>query len=796
VSKDKDLRQIVSEHIKLYDAQEDKILDAAAVAEKYGYTPAQAIDVQALMGDKVDNVPGIPGVGEKTAVELIRQFGTAEEVVRRASEIHKPKLRENVAKHASMLPISKQLVTLKDDVPFNFDPESCRFTGLNSDAVRRHCENLGFRTLAAKVSSLATIAAPEGLSGETSKAAAFSENLFAAPPTQASTISVADSKNLAYECVDTEEKLQKLARELRNAEIFAFDTETTGLDPLQSRLVGMSFSTRPETGFYVPVLTPQDMPHVPIERVLKVLAPILEDPSIKKTGHNLKYDLLAMRHAGVHVRGIADDTMITAFLLDAARSRFGIDALALEMLSFRKIPTTDLIGSGKRQITMDRVELPLITRYAAEDADIALRLHLLFKPRLDALPEIRKLHAEVEIPLIDVLTEMEHTGITVDPAVLKQQSDVLVARIADLREQIMKSAGTEFNPDSPKQLAEVLFTKLGLRATKKTKTGMSTDVQVLEKLAVEHPVPKLILEYRSLVKLKNTYLDALPERINPQTRRVHTSFSQIGAATGRLSSYDPNLQNIPIRTDEGRRIRLAFVPANPTTHVLMSADYSQIELRMLAHLSKEPALVRAFENDEDIHKAVAAEVFHVPISEVTRQQRDRAKTINFGIIYGITAVGLSRRIDGLTVQDADALIRTYNQRFPGIERFMNDCVEHARVHGYVTTILGRRRPLPDIRSGVVAIRNANERQAINSVVQGSAADLIKVAMINIHRKLTSENRPSKMLLQVHDELVFETPIDAVADDSEFVRREMSGAMKLTVGLKVEVGCGTNWGEVK
>jgi DNA polymerase-1 len=491
--------------------------------------------------------------------------------------------------------------------------------------------------------------------------------------------------------------------------------------------------------------------------------------------------------------------MVAAFLLDASRMQYGIDRLAQDLLNFKKVAPVELIGKGKGQITMDKVDLPKIACYASEDADIALRLCDLLRTRMKDYPAIERLNDDLETPLIDVLVEMEHNGVAIDPAILKEQSDVLAGRIDELRKKIQEEAGYEFNPDSPKQLGDVLYNKLKIPVPKRTKTGPSTDVEALDKIADKHPVPALILEYRSMVKLKNTYLDNLTDFVNPRTGRIHGSFNQTGASTGRLSMSDPNLQNIPIRTDEGRRIRLAFVPGDRQHNVLLTADYSQIELRVLAHFTREEALVRAFERDEDIHTIVASEVFNTPLDQVTRQQRGYAKTINFGIIYGVSAYGLARRIEGLSVQAAGELITAYNKRFPSIQRFLEQCVQKAQADGYVETILGRRRPIPDISSGVIALRNAAERMAINSVVQGSAADLIKVAMRNLYRRLIAEKRPSKMLLQVHDELVFETPQEAAETDAALVREEMVNAgkeLKLTVPLKVEVGWGKNWQEVK
>jgi DNA polymerase-1 len=557
----------------------------------------------------------------------------------------------------------------------------------------------------------------------------------------------------------------------------------------------MSFSWKHEQGFYVPVKGPIGCQHLECDKVLAALRPILENPTIEKVGHNIKYDLIVMRQHGIDVKGVVLDSMVAAFLLDASRMKYGIDEMAIDQFNFKKIATDELIGKGRAQLTMDRVELNRIARYAAEDADIALRLADRFSAKLDEIPKLRKLNDELETPLIDVLVEMETNGVAVDEKMLQEQSAVLGERVEVLRKQIHEQAGGEFNIDSTKQLADVLFNKLKLPTQKKTKTGHSTDVEVLERLADKHPVPKLMLEYRSLVKLKNTYLDNLTQYVNEKTGRIHGSFNQTGASTGRLSMSDPNLQNIPIRTDEGRRIRLAFVAGKPD-HVLLTADYSQIELRVLAHFTEEPALMKAFEQDEDIHRAVASEVFNTPLEQVTREQRAQAKIINFGIVYGVTPVGLARRIEGMTVQSAGELIKSYNKRFPAIASFLQKCVMDAQAQGYVETILGRRRPIFDIGSGVISVRNAAERMAINSVVQGSAADLIKIAMNNVYCRLLKEDRPSKMLLQVHDELVFETPASAVEEDAKIIREEMTGAMHLKVPLKVEVGWGKNWQEGK
>jgi DNA polymerase-1 len=799
VSKDKDLRQILNDHTKLFDAQSNEAMDPAAMEAKLGYTPAEAIAVQTLMGDSTDNVPGVPGVGEKTAVKLIKKYGSAEEVLNHLDDLT-PKLRENFVAFAPLMDRTRQLVTLRTDVDMQFDAEDCKYTGLNNEGLRPHLLELGFSNLLRRLGD-------EPKAKPISPASAgllpkFQESLFGDVTETPADVAVDDGPlsetgaTCDYRLVATEEQFVAFLDQLKSQKRFAFDTETDNLGAMRSSVVGMSFSWEKCTGFYVPVRGPEGQIHLPMDRVLPAIKSILEDPSIQKVGHNIKYDLLVMRNIGVDVQGVALDSLVAAFLLDASRMQYGIDRLALDLLNFKKVATVELLGKGKTQTTMEKIDLPKIAAYASEDADIALRLADLLDGELSKVPRLRELADDLETPLIDVLAEMEFNGIAVDPQVLKEQSEVLGERIIELRAKIMAAAGMEFNPDSPKQLADVLFERLKLPTGKKTKTGYSTDVQVLEKLALRHDAPKLILDYRSLQKLKNTYLDNLTEYRSERTGRVHGCFNQAGAGTGRLSMSEPNLQNIPIRTDEGRRIRLAFVPGDAEKNVLLTADYSQIELRVLAHITQEPALLKAFAEDEDIHKAVAAEVFGVPLDQVTRDQRGQAKTINFGIVYGVSAFGLSSRIEGLTTRSAQELINAYNKRFPGIEKFNHDAVQHAQTHGYVETILGRRRPILEINSAILAQRRGAERAAGNTIIQGSAADLIKTAMVKLHRRMKRENLRSRMLLQVHDELVFETPIEVAEAESAIIREEMGNAMKLSVPLKVEVGWGKNWDDAK
>ena len=805
VSKDKDLRQVLTEHVVMYDPNGDEVTDVPKMREKLGYGPERAIDVQTLIGDATDNVKGIPGVGEKTAVGLLNDFGTIDGIYANLDKLKsKKKLVENLVTFKDALTLSRTLVTLKCDVEFAWDREACKFKGFNMDGLATHLNELGFRTLLErfKTSQLSIGGASVGgevgggdLFGNRKQTLSAPTNSVAVPTNAPINLAAPEtSKDLPYELHDTPEKFDAFLLELKKQTRFAFDTETDNERPTSANLVGLSFSWEAKTGHYIPVRGPMGSKVLDEAKAIAALKPILENASIAKVAQNAKYDAIVLKRAGIDLKGLAGDTMLAAFLLDSGQLNYGIDALALRHLNFKKISTSEVIGSGKSSTTMDCVDCVSVGRYAAEDVDIVIRLDQFVTPKLDAIPDVRKLYDTLEVPLLDVLIEMETNGVRVDPAVLKQQSGVLGDRIDVLRKEIEAKAGGPFNPDSPKQLAEVLFTRLGLPPMRKTKTGFSTDVEVLEKLAEQHAVPKLILEYRSLVKLKNTYLDNLPKDINSRTGRIHTSFNVTGAATGRLSSSDPNLQNIPIRTDEGRRIRTAFVAEPGNT--LIVADYSQIELRILAHFTEEPALMKSFAEDEDIHRTVASEVFGVPLAEVNKDQRNQAKTINFGIIYGVTAHGLVRRIDGLDYKRADELIRAYHAKFPSISRFMQDCVLEAKTNGYVKTLLGRRRPLPDINSGVINIRNMNERMAINSVVQGTAADMIKLAMLNLHRRIKRESLPTKLLLQVHDELVLESPATEADRVAAIVKDEMTNAMKLKVPVKVEVGVGLNWDDAK
>lgn len=819
VAKDKDLEQVLGDRVTLYDVQTDEFLDANTLVIKRGITPAQVIDYQTLIGDSTDNIPGVKGIGPKTAQKLLKQFGTVDNLLNNLDQL-KGKQKENLenARDTGVIDLTRRLVTLKRDTPIEFvlsDTQTHGTEKIKGPELLALFRELGFNRHVTDLQNLLDLdpakAEPDKKRTQKKSKPIPGGGLFGAmeldeddsdgtadPSTGTATIITATDGD--YHAITTADELSALVVTLTKQKLIAVDTETVGLGH-SADLCGICLSWEAGSGVYLPVRSPEPSSHLDEKTVLAALGPVLENPGVGKTGHNLKYDYLVLRHAGVHLRGIVFDSMIAGHLLGLPG--IGMDDMALSQLNYETIPISRLIGErgrGKTQKTMDQVPLELATPYSAEDADISLRLYELLRPRIDGAG-MKALLDDVETPLVEVLAVMEANGIRVDPDVLDDQKAALAQRIDILRDQIHEAAGGAFNVDSPKQLAEVLFTNLGLPVVKRKKTGPSTDVEVLEKLAemegidpVAQKVPVLMLEYRQLSKLVGTYLGNLKDSIHAHDARVHASFHQTGAATGRLSSSDPNLQNIPIRTEVGRQIRKAFV-AEPG-HVLISADYSQIELRMLAHLSGDPRLTEAFKEDRDIHAAVAAQVFGVPLEEVTPEQRGNAKMINFGIVYGITAYGLARRVESLDNESAKQLINGYKQRFSGIDSFLAQCIDKAQTDGYVATILGRRRAIPEIGSSNGQTRQLGERLAINSVVQGSAADLIKLAMVNLHGRIVSESLPMKMLLQIHDELVFESPAEKAEQAAAVIRHEMEHAMELSVPLKVDVGTGTDWFSAK
>jgi DNA polymerase-1 len=756
VTGDKDLMQIVDERICLLDTMKDKVSGPAEVAERFGGAD-KVVEVQALAGDSSDNVPGVPGIGEKTAKMLIDEYGDIENLLANLDRL-KGKRRENLENFADQARLSKQLVTLVDDMDLDVDADAFVLAEPDREALTALFKECEFFKLLQEFSS------EPGASAESA----------------------------SYSAVLTEADLAAMIAALEQAEHFAFDTETTGLDPLRAELVGLSFAVTPGEAWYVPVGhrylgVPEQLP---LEQVLDAVRPLLASTAHLKIGQNLKYDILVLARAGVAVESPLYDTMLASYLANSAAKSHGMDSLAAELLNYQTISYSEVAGSGKKQICFDEVEVGKATTYAAEDADITLQLYE--KLRLMVVEEEQQeLFDNVEMALLPILVAMEQVGIRIDPEFLGGLSAEMEKKLAGLEKQIHELAGTQFNISSPKQLGEVLFERLGLPKGKKTKTGWSTDVEVLNKLAEEHDVAAMILDYRSLAKLKGTYTDALPKLIHPDTGRIHTSFNQAVTATGRLSSSDPNLQNIPIRTEEGRRIREGFIPSEGC--LLLAADYSQVELRILAHMADEPALKEAFARGEDIHRRTASEVLGLFPEMVSDEQRRQAKAINFGVIYGMSAFGLAKQLD-INRREAQRFIDTYFERYPGIRTFMDACIEEAREKLYVTTLLGRRCAIPEINSKNGAVRGYAERNAINYPVQGSAADIIKVAMVHIARRLDAENLQTRMLLQVHDELVFDVPKSELEQVTALVREEMEGAVEISVPLLVEVGCGNNWRE--
>lgn len=824
VSRDKDLDQLLNDHIRLYDPAKDIEIDAAAVVAEKGYGPELAVEAQMLMGDSTDNVVGVHGVGPKKAAQLLQKYGSVAGIIAHADELT-PKLRENILAFRDRMETVRQLVTLRRDVPIEFDLAIADTTRFNPAAAEPILRELGLNRLlerigAARIGQPIAQAAPtqsdapapsrSKRTGRTPAAELFedpnttpNQSAPALPPATDSPpqrqaadtlfdMRPAQESTARYQLVDTEIALHELAKRLTRAGAFAFDTETTALNPSAAKLVGISVAWADGEAAYVPVLGVGRT--LPLELVRSALGPIFADARIKKCGQNLKYDLTVLHGAGFEVNGVEFDSMIASFVLDSSRRSHGIDALAADLLGIRKIATHDLIGSGKNQTTFDQLPTDRVCEYAAEDADVAWRLRGALGVRLTD-PELKRLFDDIEMPLVEVLARMEQAGVALDQPLLAKMSEDLAARMTTLEHAIHDAAGRPFNINSTQQLAEVLFDERKLPVIKRTKTLRSTDADVLEQLAERHddPIPKLLLEYRELAKLKGTYIDSLPEMINPRTGRVHPSFHQTGAVTGRLSCSDPNLQNIPIRTELGAAIRRAFVPSDAES-VLVKADYSQIELRVLAHFCKDENLIAAFREDRDIHAFVAAQLAGVPIEQVTKDQRARAKTVNFGIVYGQSAFGLARQT-GMSQTEAKRFIEQYFARYPRIRAFLNECIAHAKKHGFVKTLLGRRRAISDIASRNPSARAAAERFAVNTVVQGTAADLIKLAMIRIDRRIREERRTSRMILQVHDELVFEVPKRALRAEADMIAGEMSAALALDVPIKVDVAAGPNWLDV-
>jgi DNA polymerase-1 len=766
---DKDMAQLVNEHVTLVNTMSDTVMDADGVKAKFGVRPDQIIDFLALTGDSVDNIPGVPKCGPKTAAKWLAEHETLDAIMANADKV-KGKIGENLRASLEFLPLSRTLTTIKTDVELAEQPETLQPHAGDPGALRAHYERLESRRLLASLDDGGQAA---GESGD-----------------------LAGGVDTDYQTVLDQADFDRWLEKLESAPLFAFDTETTSLDYMQARIVGVSFATEPGRAAYVPLA--HSYPGAPDqlgrEQVLDALKPLLEDAGRAKVGQNLKYDMSVLANHGITLRGIAYDTMLESYVLNAGGGRHDMDSLAERHLGHKTIHFEDIAGKGAKQLTFDQIELEQAGPYAAEDADITLRLHQALWPRLQQTPALEKVLTGLEVPLLSVLSRIERTGVRLDRGMLAKQSGELAQQMHELEQQAYAIAGHNFNMGSPKQIGQVFFEELGLPVIAKTPKGApSTAESVLQELAEQgHELPQVILRHRGLSKLKSTYTDKLPELVNPDTGRLHTSYHQAVAATGRLSSSDPNLQNIPVRSDEGRRIRQAFVPQDGWR--MLAADYSQIELRIMAHLSGDEGLLKAFAAGEDIHRATAAEVFGADGPDaVTGEQRRSAKAINFGLIYGMSAFGLARQL-GIERGAAQEYVDLYFARYPGVKEFMERTREQAREQGYVETLFGRRLYLPDIKARNPQVRAGAERTAINAPMQGTAADIIKRAMLAVDAWLQDQQPPVHMLMQVHDELVFEVESADVDAAGAEIRRLMQGAADLAVPLIVDVGVGDNWDE--
>ncbi|MCC6511100.1 MAG: DNA polymerase I [Pirellulaceae bacterium] len=767
VTADKDCRQLITERVTIYNIRKDEMFGFEELRAAWGIRPDQVVDFQSLVGDSVDNIPGVPLVGPKLAEQLLNQFGSLENVLANADKVSGQKRQENLRTYRDQALLSRELVRLRSDVPLELDWGSANFSRKDVAVLDELFKELGLRKLSERLLGKDPVPEPAPVAWLTN-----------------------------YRCITTRDQLRELVEQLQRAAVIAFDTETTSTHARDSLPVGYSFAWGCGQAAYIPLRAPGHEEILPLEEVNAAIAPVMADPLIHKVGQNIKFDLIVMRGQNLEVAGLLCDTMVADYLLDPGQRNHSLDDIAKRRLKHNTIPITHLIGSGRHQMCMDQVDLKLISEYASEDADVPWRLTDPLLTELQAL-QLKELFDRVEMPLVEVLADMEYRGIRVLPEKLSAMSGRFDARIADLRARIVSLAGEEFNPDSPKQLAAILFDKLGLPVIKRTTSGPSTDVEVLQELS-EHEIASQLIEYRQLTKLKGTYIDALPKLISARTGRIHTSFRQDVAATGRLSSSDPNLQNIPIRTEEGRHIRSAFCAGNDTW-MLMAADYSQIELRVLAHYCRDANLIAAFENDRDIHAQVAAQVYSVPLDEVTSAQRRSAKAINFGIIYGQSPFGLAKALK-ISKDEAALFIDAYFAGLPGVREFIVETLSQCRTQGWVSTLLGRRRQVKGVRNfrelseAKRRVLIEPERIAVNTVIQGTAADLIKLAMIHVWRRLKSSGLQANLLLQIHDELIFEVaPEDAQALEA-LVREEMTRVIQLAVPLKVDIKCGSNWAE--
>lgn len=793
---DKDMAQLVDDNIMLINTMNNTLLDRDAVIEKYGIPPELIIDYLALMGDSADNIPGIAGVGEKTALGLLQGIGSMAEIYANLDKVAElpirgaKKLGDKLLAEKEMADLSYRLATIKTDVALNITPEQLTLGASNNDQLTEYFGRYEFKRWLNEVMNGA-----DSITNNNEQSTKI--NHYQATPALAQdnseeALPAIQIDRSRYETLLTEADLNRWVEKLKQAKLFALDTETDNLDYMTANLVGISFALENGEAAYLPLQLDYLGAPKTLEKTttLALLKPVLENPAIQKVGQNFKYDLTIFARNGIDVQGVTFDTMLESYVLNST-GRHNMDDLAKRYLGHKTISFEEIAGKGKNQLTFNQIQLEQAAEYAAEDADVTMKLQQVLWEKLSKEPTLEKLFKEMELPLLGVLSRMERRGVLIDSDALFLQSNEIANRLSELEEQAYVLAGQPFNLASTKQLQEILFDKLGLPVIQKTPKGApSTNEEVLEELAFSHELPKVLVEHRGLSKLKSTYTDKLPQMVNPKTGRVHTSYHQAVTATGRLSSSDPNLQNIPIRNEEGRRIRQAFIAREGFT--VVAADYSQIELRIMAHLSQDQGLINAFTQGKDIHRSTAAEIFGVALDEVTSEQRRNAKAINFGLIYGMSAFGLSRQL-GIGRADAQSYMDLYFKRYPGVQTFMHDIREKAKAQGYVETLFGRRLYLPDINSSNGMRRKAAERVAINAPMQGTAADIIKRAMIQLDQKL--QNDPDiAMIMQVHDELVFEVRSEKVAFYSELIKTQMESAADLVVPLIVDVGQGTNWDE--
>jgi DNA polymerase I len=759
VTGDKDLLQLISDRIQVYDSMKEKRFGVEEVIQRFGVSPEQVVEVMGLAGDAIDNIPGIPGIGEKTAIQLIKTYGSIENLLTHAEEIPQNKLKGNLKTHGDLARLSRKLATIHTDVPVNFQLRDFSLSPPDLKSLKEIFKELEFNKL------LKELPEEKGPLSETRD----------------------------YRLVIDQDEFLALLEDLKKAAYFSVDLETTSPYPMWADLVGISLSYAPHQAFYIPLVhrdqgTAQQLP---LPWVLEQLKPILEDREMRKVGQNIKYEWIVFKRYGIHLQGIDGDTMIASYLLNPTKHNHNLGEIAQEYLDRSVTDYKEVVGTGAKTLTFDQVELEKARDYSCEDAEVTLQLsHLLF-PKLTE-GGLKDLFDQVEMPLVTVLAKMEMNGVKIDLDLLLEYSKEIETQLQQKIERVHGLAGEIFNINSSRQLAKILFDKLKLPVVKKTKTGYSTDVDVLTRLSLQHDLPLEILGYRNLSKLKSTYVDAFPKLIHPKTGRLHTSYNQTVTATGRLSSSDPNLQNIPVRAEEGSRIRQAFIPEKGWS--IVSADYSQIELRILAHLSQDETLIQAFQKDEDIHARTASEIFSVPMEKVTPPMRREAKVINFGILYGMSAYGLSQQL-GTEPKIAQAYIDEYFKKYTGVQTYIEKSLEEAKQRGYVTTLLHRRRYLPDIHSPTVVIRQAAERMAINTPLQGTAADMIKLSMIHIQNRIEELGLSARMIMQVHDELVFEVPEEELKKTVPMIQSEMETVMDLSVPLKVSIHAGKNWAEV-